>query len=46
MIEIKVELTIGPLKTWHALAHALDTRFDELFADLCHEQALLGAAVE
>ncbi|WP_039938520.1 helix-turn-helix transcriptional regulator [Streptomyces himastatinicus] len=48
VIEIKVERTIGALKTWHALAHALDTRFDELFDvdALCHEHARPGVAVE
>ncbi|MEH0513403.1 helix-turn-helix transcriptional regulator [Streptomyces sp. B21-079] len=46
VIEIEQGRTIGTLKTWHALAHALDTRFDELFATLCHEHDLPGATGE
>lgn len=35
LIEIEQGRTIGTLKTWHALAHALSTPLDELFATLC-----------
>ncbi|MBA8980264.1 helix-turn-helix domain-containing protein [Streptomyces sp. SID7804] len=35
LIEIEQGRTIGTLKTWHALAHALDTPLDELFGALC-----------
>ncbi|PJM91461.1 helix-turn-helix transcriptional regulator [Streptomyces sp. CB01373] len=35
LIEIEQGRTIGTLKTWHALAHALQTPFDELFSTLC-----------
>ena len=35
LIEIEQGRTIGTLKTWHALAHALNTPLDELFATLC-----------
>nr|WP_107908937.1 helix-turn-helix transcriptional regulator [Streptomyces chartreusis] len=44
VIEIEQGRTVGTLKTWHALAHALDTPFDALFATLCHEHDLPGAA--
>ena len=43
VIEIEQGRTIGTLRTWHALAHALDTPFDELFATLCREHDLPGA---
>ncbi|MGW0945910.1 helix-turn-helix transcriptional regulator [Streptomyces sp. NPDC002623] len=43
VIEIEQGRTIGTLRTWHALAHALDTPFDHLFATLCHEHDLPGA---
>ena len=36
LIEIEQGRTIGTLKTWHALAHALSTPLDELFGALCH----------
>ncbi|MDX3695470.1 helix-turn-helix transcriptional regulator [Streptomyces europaeiscabiei] len=36
LIEIEQGRTIGTLKTWHALAHALSAPFDELFAGLCN----------
>ncbi|MFJ9011566.1 helix-turn-helix transcriptional regulator [Streptomyces canus] len=36
LIEIEQGRTIGTLKTWHALAHALNTPLDELFATLCN----------
>ncbi|GCB52415.1 helix-turn-helix transcriptional regulator [Streptomyces sp. NL15-2K] len=35
LIEIEQGRTIGTLKTWHALAHALSTPLDELFGALC-----------
>ena len=35
LIEIEQGRTIGTLKTWHALAHALGAPFDELFSALC-----------
>jgi transcriptional regulator with XRE-family HTH domain len=35
LIEIEQGRTIGTLKTWHALAHALGVPFDELFRALC-----------
>lgn len=40
LIEIEQGRTVGTLRTWHALAHALDTPFDELFGTLCggHDQ--------
>ncbi|MFE7856337.1 helix-turn-helix transcriptional regulator [Streptomyces sp. NPDC057403] len=43
VIEIEQGRTIGTLKTWHALAHALNTPFDEFFANLCHAHDLPGA---
>ncbi|MFB7335240.1 helix-turn-helix transcriptional regulator [Streptomyces adustus] len=36
VIEIEQGRTIGTVKTLHALAHAFDKRFDELFTALCH----------
>ncbi|MGW0711462.1 helix-turn-helix transcriptional regulator [Streptomyces sp. NPDC002643] len=36
VIEIEQGRTIGTLKTWHALSHALGTPFEQLFATLCH----------
>ncbi|MFJ3251215.1 helix-turn-helix transcriptional regulator [Streptomyces sp. NPDC086782] len=44
VIEIEQGRTIGTLKTWHALAHALDTPFDELFSTLCRGHDLPGPA--
>ncbi|MGW4393312.1 helix-turn-helix transcriptional regulator [Streptomyces sp. NPDC004685] len=35
LIEVEQGRTIGSLKTWHALAHALDVSVDHLFATLC-----------
>ena len=35
VIEIEQGRTIGTLKTWHALAHALQAPFEELFGALC-----------
>ncbi|MGW3508753.1 helix-turn-helix transcriptional regulator [Streptomyces sp. NPDC000994] len=35
LIEIEQGRTIGTLKTWHALAHALNTPLDQLFGILC-----------
>jgi transcriptional regulator with XRE-family HTH domain len=42
VIEIEQGRTIGTLKTWHALAHALGTPFDELFSTLCSGHDLPG----
>lgn len=36
LIEIEQGRTIGTLKTWHALAHALGTPLDEFFSTLCN----------
>ncbi|MFB6980741.1 helix-turn-helix transcriptional regulator [Streptomyces scopuliridis] len=35
LIEIEQGRTIGTLKTWHALSHALSTPLEELFSLLC-----------
>ncbi|MER6123448.1 helix-turn-helix transcriptional regulator [Streptomyces sp. NPDC001795] len=35
LIEIEQGRTIGTLKTWHALAHALSAPLDELFGAPC-----------
>jgi transcriptional regulator with XRE-family HTH domain len=35
LIEIEQGRTIGTLKTWHALAHALGASFDDLLGTLC-----------
>ncbi|MFG3480109.1 MULTISPECIES: helix-turn-helix transcriptional regulator [Streptomyces] len=35
LIEIEQGRTIGTLRTWHALAHALSVPVDRLFATLC-----------
>ncbi|MET7605148.1 helix-turn-helix transcriptional regulator [Streptomyces avermitilis] len=35
LIEIEQGRTIGTLKTWHALAHALSTPVEDLFGFLC-----------
>jgi DNA-binding XRE family transcriptional regulator len=43
VIEIEQGRTVGSLKTWHALAHALDTHFDDLFGTLCEGHDLPGA---
>ncbi|MEV7434018.1 helix-turn-helix transcriptional regulator [Streptomyces griseoviridis] len=42
VIEIEQGRTIGTLKTWHALAHALNTPLDELFSTLCRGHHLPG----
>ena len=39
LIEIEQGRTIGSLKTWHALAHALNVPVDHLFATLCDGHA-------
>ncbi|MCZ0985993.1 helix-turn-helix transcriptional regulator [Streptomyces diastatochromogenes] len=44
LIEIEQGRTIGTLKTWHALAHALSTPLDELFATLCNGHEPPGKA--
>jgi transcriptional regulator with XRE-family HTH domain len=40
LIEIEQGRTVGSLKTWHALAHALNEPLDVLFSGLCqgHER--------
>ncbi|MFF9378217.1 helix-turn-helix transcriptional regulator [Streptomyces griseoluteus] len=44
LIEIEQGRTVGTLKTWHALAHALGTPLDEFFSTLCHGHDLPGPA--
>lgn len=44
LIEIEQGRTIGTLKTWHALAHALNTPLDELFGFLCQGHKSPGKA--
>ncbi|WP_234545114.1 helix-turn-helix transcriptional regulator [Streptomyces shenzhenensis] len=46
VIEIEQGRTVGTLKTWHALAHALDARLDELFSLLCRGHDLPGGPEE
>jgi putative transcriptional regulator len=36
LIEVEQGRTIGSLRTWHALAHALDAPLDQLFGALCN----------
>ncbi|MFJ2607977.1 helix-turn-helix transcriptional regulator [Streptomyces sp. NPDC087425] len=42
LIEIEQGRTVGSLKTWHALAHALGAPLDELFGTLCRGHDLPG----
>lgn len=42
LIEIEQGRTIGTLKTWHALAHALGASFDDLLGVLCTDHAPPG----
>lgn len=42
VIEIEQGRTIGTLKTWHALAHALGASFDDLLGVLCTDHAPPG----
>jgi transcriptional regulator with XRE-family HTH domain len=44
LIEIEQGRTIGSLKTWHALAHALGASFDQLLGALCAEHDPPGPA--
>jgi DNA-binding XRE family transcriptional regulator len=44
LIEIEQGRTHGLLKTWHALAHALDTSFDELLGAMCADHGLPGTS--
>jgi DNA-binding XRE family transcriptional regulator len=44
LIEIEQGRTVGSLKTWHALAHALDADFDDLFGTLCQDHDLPGSS--
>ncbi|MGW1950992.1 helix-turn-helix transcriptional regulator [Streptomyces sp. NPDC001940] len=46
LIEVEQGRTIGSLKTWHALAHALDVSVDHLFAALCEGHAAPGDSTE
>lgn len=46
LIEVEQGRTIGSLKTWHALAHALDVPVDHLFATLCEGHAVPGDSTE
>ncbi|MET7930763.1 helix-turn-helix transcriptional regulator [Streptomyces sp. NPDC005349] len=46
LIEVEQGRTIGSLKTWHALAHALDVPVDHLFATLCEGHAAPGDNAE
>ncbi|MFF1257575.1 helix-turn-helix transcriptional regulator [Streptomyces sp. NPDC058321] len=46
LIEVEQGRTIGSLKTWHALAHALDVPVDHLFATLCEGHAAPGDKAE
>ncbi|MFG3370361.1 helix-turn-helix transcriptional regulator [Streptomyces sp. NPDC048156] len=46
LIEVEQGRTIGSLKTWHALAHALDVPVDHLFATLCEGHAAPGGSAE
>ncbi|UFQ13537.1 MULTISPECIES: helix-turn-helix transcriptional regulator [Streptomyces] len=42
LIEIEQGRTIGSLKTWHALAHALDVPVDRLLGTLCDDHTPPG----
>uniref|UniRef100_A0AAU1UMJ1 Helix-turn-helix transcriptional regulator n=1 Tax=Streptomyces sp. NBC_00119 TaxID=2975659 RepID=A0AAU1UMJ1_9ACTN len=46
LIEIEQGRTVGSLKTWHALAHALDVSVDHLFATLCEGHTAPGGSPE
>jgi len=35
LIDIELGRTVGSLKTWHAVAHALGTSFDQLLGAMC-----------
>ncbi|WP_328978434.1 helix-turn-helix transcriptional regulator [Streptomyces canus] len=43
VIEIEQGRTVGSLKTWHALAHALGTPLEDLFGTLCEGHDLPGS---
>lgn len=43
VIEIEQGRTIGSLGTWHALAHALGTSFDQLLGSLCTDHSPPGS---
>ncbi|WP_069885791.1 helix-turn-helix transcriptional regulator [Streptomyces luteocolor] len=43
LIEIEQGRTVGSLKTWHALAHALDVPVDRLLGTLCDGHTPPGA---
>lgn len=46
LIEIEQGRTIGTLKTWHALAHALDVPVDRLLGSLCEGHTPPAGALE
>ncbi|MFD5123558.1 helix-turn-helix transcriptional regulator [Streptomyces sp. NPDC058385] len=46
LIEVEQGRTVGSLKTWHALAHALEVPVDHLFAPLCEGHAPPGESTE
>ncbi|MEU7640784.1 helix-turn-helix transcriptional regulator [Streptomyces sp. NPDC039016] len=46
LIEIEQGRTIGSLKTWHALAHALDVSIDHLLGALCEGHTPPGDTAE
>ncbi len=46
LIEIEQGRTIGSLKSWHALAHALNVSGDHLFAALCEGHTSPAEAAE
>ncbi|MFD0066986.1 helix-turn-helix transcriptional regulator [Streptomyces sp. NPDC056690] len=46
LIEVEQGRTIGSLKTWHALAHALGVSVDHLFATLCEGHPAPGSSTE
>jgi len=42
LIEIEQGRAVGSLGTWHGIAHALDTSFDQLLGTMCHDHDLPG----
>ncbi|MEU5134597.1 MULTISPECIES: helix-turn-helix transcriptional regulator [Streptomyces] len=46
LIEIEQGRTIGSLDTWHALGHAFEVHFADLFATLCEGHSQPGSTVE
>lgn len=45
LIEIEQGRTVGSIKTWHAIAHALDASFDQLLGSLCADHDPPGRSV-